>query len=163
MKTRKNNKKCVGGAFFAVAVLASSALTAYAADGSQSQSMELTVQKNASYIMTIPQDQNIDFGAVDTEIGTLSVKGEIGTNQKVKVSVSKTDFTDTADETNHFSFTLRERNTEFQEKEWGSQEVKANTASAVLTVHIPGENWGKTSPATYRAAVTFQASLMDGK
>lgn len=84
MKTGKNKK--IMGAVLAAAILASSVLPVYAADGSQSGTMKLTVSKEAGYILTIPSDQNIVFGTVDTGIGEVSVSGEIGTQQAVQVS-----------------------------------------------------------------------------
>lgn len=160
METGKKQKKRAVSAVLAAAVLVSSALTAYAADGSQSQSMELTVQKDASYILTIPKDQTISFGVVDTDIGELSVTGSIGTKQEVKVSVSTTKFVDTEDADNRFPFELRTGDGAFAGKTWDSQEVKEESKVA-LTVHIPSETWGETSPGTYRASVTFQAELLD--
>ena len=59
MKTGKNKK--IMGAVLAAAVLASSVLPIYVADGSQSGTMKLTVSKEAGYILTIPSDQNIVF------------------------------------------------------------------------------------------------------
>ena len=168
METGKKQKKKVAGAALAAAVLASAALTAYAADGSQpqsdgiqTQSMELTLRKDPSYILTIPESQSIAFGAVDTKIGKLSVTGNIGTKQEVCVSVDMTDFIDTADDSNHFSFELFSGNTLFSEKAWGSLEVKEEDPSVELTVRIPSETWGETSPGTYRAVLTFQAELVD--
>ncbi|MDO4274115.1 MAG: cation transporter [Eubacteriales bacterium] len=153
-------KRMILGGTLAAAMLTASALTTFAAEP-QSGTTTLTVQKAASYMLHIPQDQEITFGTMDTEIGTLSVTGEIGANQKVNVNVTKTGFIDTEDAGNKFSFELREGNAEFQGKEWGSQELKDNKASAALTVHIPSETWGSTEPATYKATVTFQASLTD--
>lgn len=160
METGKKQKKRAAGAVLAAAVLVSSALTAYAADSSQSQSMELTVQKDASYILTIPKDQTISFGVVDTDIGELSVTGSIGTKQEVKVGVSTTKFVDTEDVDNSFPFELRTGDSAFAGKAWDSREVKEES-KVVLTVHIPSETWGETSPGTYRALVTFQAELLD--
>ena len=159
MKTGKK-RMMIGGAL-AAAMLTTSALNAFAAD-TQTDTMTLTVQKDASYMLTIPSDQNITFGTVATGIGTVSVTGEIGASQKVNVNVTKTDFIDTEDGANKFSFELREGDTEFAGKAWGSQELKDDTASADLTVYIPSTTWESTKPATYQAYITFQASLTDG-
>lgn len=161
MEIGKKWKKRDAGASLAATVLAMSVCTAYAADGSQSQSMQLTIQKNASYTMSIPASQDITFGTVDTEIGSLSVTGEIGTKQEVRVSVDTTEFTDTADDGNRFPFALWQGGTAFTGKNWSSKELENGGTSVSLTVHIPSETWGKTSPGTYRALVTFAAELAD--
>lgn len=154
-------KKRAAGVSLAAAVLAMSVCTAYAADGSHSQSMQLTIQKDASYTMSIPKSQDIVFGAVDTEIGSLSVTGEIGTEQEVRVTVDTTEFTDTADTGNHFPFTLWQGSGVFTGKTWSSTELEDGGTSVPLIVHIPSETWGKTSPGTYRAVLTFAAELAD--
>lgn len=156
MKNRKN-KKITG------AVLAASVLPVYAADGSQSGTMNLTVLKDASYTLTIPRDQSIVFGTVDTGIGEVSVSGEIGTQQAVQVSAASTEFVDAEDAGNSFSFELREGTAAFTQKKWGSQALKNNTSKAALTVHIPSETWGATSPGTYHASITFKAELVDAE
>lgn len=161
METGKKRKKRAAGIVLAAAVLAMSVCTAYAADGSQSQSMQLTIQKDASYTMSIPKSQDIVFGTVDTEIGKLSVTGEIGTKQEVRVSVDTTEFTDTADAGNHFLFALWQGSGVFTGKTWSSKELEGSGTPVLLTVHIPSETWGKTSPGTYRAVITFAAELAD--
>lgn len=161
METGKKRKKRAAGIVLAAAVLAMSVCTAYAADGSQSQSMQLTIKKDASYTMSIPKSQDIVFGTVDTEIGKLSVTGEIGTKQEVRVSVDTTEFTDTADAGNHFPFALWQGSGVFTGKTWSSKELEDGGTSVPLTVHIPSEIWGKTSPGTYRAVITFAAELAD--
>lgn len=161
MKTGKNKK--IMGAVLTAAVLASSVLSVYAADGSQSGTMNLTVQKEASYILTIPSDQSIVFGTVDTGIGKVSVSGEIGTWQAVQVSAASTEFVAEEDAGNRFPFELREGNTVFTEKKWGSQALKDNTSEAALTIHIPSETWGATGPGTYHASITFTAELVDAE
>ena len=161
METGIKRKKRAAGTVLASVVLAMSVCTAYAADGSQSQSMQLTIQKDASYTMSIPKSQDIVFGTVDTEIGSLSVTGEIGSKQEVRVSVDTTEFTDTADTGNHFPFALWQGSRVFTGKTWSSTELEGSGTPVPLTVHIPSETWGKTSPGTYRAVITFAAELAD--
>ena len=161
MKTGKNKK--IMGAVLAAAILASSVLPVYAADGSQSGTMKLTVSKEAGYILTIPSDQNIVFGTVDTGIGEVSVSGEIGTQQAVQVSAVSTEFVDAEDAGNSISFELREGNAAFTQKKWGSQALKDAASKASLTVHIPSETWGATGPGTYHASITFTAELVDAE
>lgn len=163
MRTGRKGKRYVLCAAFAAAAVAGSSCAAYGAGDVQTQSMELTVRKDASYILTIPESQEIAFGAVDTKIGELSVTGAIGTKQEVQVSVETTEFVDTADAGNHFAFTLYQGDAEFDGKAWSSQELKEPENGVELSVRIPTATWENTAPGTYQATVTFRAELRESE
>lgn len=159
---RNKTGKKVMAAFLAAAVM-SMAVPAYASEAEKDeQSMELNMSKDSTYMMSIPMSQSIAFGTVDTEIGEVSVTGDIGTKQKVNVKVSKTDFIDEKDAQNVFSFDLWSDEETFAGKDWVSEEVRAEEAVAYpLTVHIPTETWAGVIAGDYAATLTFEAELVD--
>ncbi|MCD8046625.1 MAG: cation transporter [Clostridiales bacterium] len=159
---KKNRKiKKLTAVLMCAAILTTAAIPAYAA-GTDQQSMELTMSKDATFIMTIPSTTNtVVFGAVDTEIGEVKVTGNVGTKQQVKVDVIKTDFASEKDDTNTFAFSLQYNNTDFTSDVWSADELRNETKALPLTVHIPTSTWENTTAGTYKATLTFQAELQD--
>ena len=159
-------KKRTGKRFFtvclAVSAVMAAAIPAYASEEDE-KSMELTMSKASEYIMTIPKDQDtVTFGTEKTQIGSLSVTGDIGTKQKVLVTVAKTNFVDVKDDTNFFAFDLQANGQNFSWAEWNWEQVRAQEPVAYpLTVYIPSETWADTVAGTYGATITFTAQLQD--
>lgn len=157
----KKNRKRLMAALMCAAILTTAAIPAYAA-GTDQQSMELTMSKDATFIMTIPSTTNtVVFGAVDTEIGEVKVTGDVGTKQQVEVTVTKTDFVDEKDSANTFAFSLQYNNADFTGDVWSTEELRNETKALPLTVHIPTSTWENTAAGTYKATLTFQAELQD--
>lgn len=162
---RKKIVKRVFAALMAASVMTVSSVPAFAEDttGKQSDSMDLFMKKDPVYTMTIPATTNtIEFGTENTVIGDLSVTGDVGTKQQVRVTVSKTDFVDEKDDANSFSFDLQCSGTDFSGAIWSSDQLRSEAATKyALTVHIPTETWGNTKAGTYKATLTFKAELQD--
>ncbi|MCD8104145.1 MAG: cation transporter [Lachnospiraceae bacterium] len=157
----KKNRKRLMAALMCAAILTTAAIPAYASSTDQ-QSMELTMSKDATFIMTIPSTTNtVVFGAVDTEIGEVKVTGDVGTKQQVEVTVTKTDFVDEKDSTNTFAFSLQYNDADFTGAIWSTEELRNETKALSLTVHIPTATWEGTTAGTYKATLTFQAELQD--
>lgn len=162
MKIRKSKK--IMAALLAATAFCAAAIPAYASStGTDNQSMDLNISKTATYTMSIPSTQsNITFGTVDTIIGDVSVTGNIGTKQQVRVTVEKTDFVDAKDNTNKFSFELLNNGTAFSGQVWDSDQVRAAQAVAYpLTVRIPQTTWDTVKAGSYKATLTFQAELKE--
>lgn len=168
---RKEMKRAGAAALAAALILTGgipvSASEAGAGDTpAQQSSLNLPTSQEAHYIMTIPMqatgEASIPFGRVDTEIGDLTVTGDIGTKQQVSVTVEQTPFTDVKDPGNTFDFTLLHDGNTFKEAVWDWQEVRAETpVSYPLTVHIPSETWAKVVAGEYAATLNFKAELQN--
>lgn len=165
---RKKTVKRAFAALMAASVMMLSSVPALAegtSDMQQSKSMELFIQKTPTYTMTIPATTNtIEFGTENTVIGDLSVTGDVGTKQQVRVTVSKTDFVDEKDKTNSFSFFLQHKGVNFTEATWTSTQIRTEPVTAyALTVNIPTETWAQTKAGSYKATLTFEAELKDAQ
>lgn len=148
-------------AFAAIAAVSMMAALPVQAAGAQEESMNLSISKDASYTMTIPKTTNIvEFGAENTEIGDLSVSGDIGTKQKVSVAVSKTDFEDVKDSDNKIEFNLKDAAADFTGAKWNRADALSGKGYK-LNVNIPAASWAGKAPGVYQASITFQASLED--
>ena len=168
---RKEMKRA-GAAALAEALILTGGISVSASEAgagdtpAQQSSLNLTTSQEAHYIMTIPKqatgEASIPFGKVDTEIGDLTVTGDIGTKQQVSVTVEQTPFTDVKDSGNTFDFTLLHDGNTFKEAVWDWEEVRAETpVSYPLTVHIPSETWAKVVAGEYAATLTFKAELQN--
>lgn len=164
--------KKAGAAALTTALILTAGIPAHASEPgagdtpAQQSSLNLTTSKAAKYTMKIPMqatgEAGITFGAVDTEIGDLTVTGDIGTKQQVSVTVEQTPFTDVKDSGNHFDFDLRCKENKFETEVWNWQEVRAETpVSYPLTVHIPNETWENVAAGDYTATLTFKAELQN--
>lgn len=152
-------KRWIAG-ILATALLMTGEVSVYAAENQQSGTTTVTAKVDSTYTLSIPEDTDLSFGEVDTLIGELSVTGNIGTKQKVQVTVGKTDFVDEKDAANKFSFDLLHNGTAFSEQTWDSDDVwAAEAVKYPLTVHIPQETWNATKAGSYKATLTFQAEL----
>lgn len=163
---RKKTVKRAFAALMAASVMMLSSVPALAegtSDMQQSKSMELFIQKQPTYTMTIPKTTNIiAFAKEKTVIGDLYVTGDVGTKQQVWVAVEKTDFVDEKDDTNSFPFDLQYAGEAFPGAVWSSAQLREKEATAYeLTVYIPTETWAETKAGTYKASLTFKAELQD--
>lgn len=155
--------KRASAAFMAASVLMALSVPAFGETVREEQSLELTMQKPPKYTMSIPSTTSIIvFGTENTEIGDLSVIGDVGTKQQVLVTVAKTDFVDDNDKTNSFSFSLQHNGVDFTEEAWTFNQLREEPITAYgLIVHIPTETWAETKAGTYKATLTFKAELQD--
>ena len=168
---RKEMKRA-GAAALAEALILTGGISVSASEAgagdtpAQQSSLNLTTSQEAHYSMTIPMqatgEASIPFGKVDTEIGDLTVTGDIGTKQQVSVTVEQTPFTDVKDAGNSFRFELLCKESMFEKEVWDWQEVRVETpVSYPLTVHIPSETWAKVVAGEYAATLTFKAELQN--
>lgn len=157
----KKMMKKTGAAFLASALVLTAVIPVYASD-TQTESLQLTTTQAASYLLTIPLETTVEFGAVTTEIGTVKVNGNIGTKQQVKVTATHTDFVDTKDDTNKFSFKLQDAGNVFNGDVWNWQDVRTESQKEhSLQVVIPEETWKEVPSGTYQATLNFVAELAD--
>lgn len=161
----KKTVKRVFAALMAASVMMVPSAPAFAEStgNTQSEDLELFMEKGATYTMTIPSTTNtIEFGAENTVIGTLSVTGDVGVKQQVQVVAEKTDFVDEKDAANKFAFDLQYDGKTFSGETWSSAQLRTEPATAYkLTVYIPTATWGETKAGNYKATLTFKADLQD--
>lgn len=147
------------------AVMAVSMLTTIPANSAKADKQDMTVRitKDATYTLTIPSaTDRVNFGAENTVIGNLSVKGDIGTKQKVRVGATKTEFVDVKDSTNRISFNLKNGGNNFSAADW-NRDAALNKVGRELTINIPAETWKGKASGNYTATITFTAELQDIK
>lgn len=164
--------------FLAVCTLLSFAVVA-SADATFSSSTTLTTKvPSANYVMTIPANQVVDFGATSKEIGTVTITNAAGFAEKknVEVTVTYTEFTSKTAETTipYNIYAANERDSKqvlsgdilrFEGKADGTVKEQAtyvnNTAQGVakLRLQILSTNWGKALAGDYTATITFSSTV----
>lgn len=147
---RKEMKRA-GAAALAEALILTGGISVSASEAgagdtpAQQSSLNLTTSQEAHYIMTIPMqatgEASIPFGKVDTEIGDLTVTGDIGTKQQVSVTVEQTPFTDVKDAGNSFRFELLCKESKFEKEVWDWQEVRVETPVSYISPVKHGRKW----------------------
>ncbi len=141
------------------------AIPVYAADESEkSDDLELQMEKDPMYVLTIPKENIVQFDQESPSIGDLIISGDIGTKQKVTVTVVKENFVDTKDPDNVIPFTLRKGTEEFTTEFWERDDVKLSSDDSkkvTLTVDIPAATRNTAAPGLYKGKLIFKAVLSD--
>lgn len=111
----------------------------------------------SAYTLTIPRSQSIEYGKNVTDIGLLSVTGNIRTDETLQVSVEKTAFRN--EEKDHeFSFELLSGEEAFSGQSWTEEELDT-VQSVPLSVSISETVWDEVQAGSYTAALTFTARI----
>lgn len=160
----------------AVTMLASMATVASAA----STTTLTTTVPTATYTLNIPADQEIPFGAVDTEIGKLSVTNASGfaDGKNLSVTIAYTDF-EAEQVSTKIPFVIIPRNdiggtgpmAQLQSGGkidfWGTDNGGISQSELFggdvhLCVKIDSKDWGKALAGEYTATITFSAEVVAG-
>lgn len=136
--------------------------TALGAD-EQSGTTRITTTVDSSYILTIPNDTVIPYGATDTKLGgDLMVSGKIGANKKVTVSVDSVNRTlkPANNGATTIAYLLHKQgvDTAFVSEEWTASEAEASK-EINLMVKIEQAAWEAANPGEYSDTITFRAAL----
>ncbi|NCB92511.1 MAG: hypothetical protein EOM40_08045 [Clostridia bacterium] len=154
-------KRKIGKAVLLAVVLTGmvmSPTTTQAANGEKTETTTVKTTVESVYNLMIPVNPEVEFGSEQTDIGSITVKGNIDTAKKVVVSASKTDFTCTG--RSPFSFQLQSDGADFTKMEVTDTEASTdNGKNKQLSVVIPQTTWNTVKPGTYTAVITFRASL----
>lgn len=148
-------KKTLFTAAGALALTVIVAGTAPASAEEQKTTLEATVP--SSYTLTIPKSQAIEYGRELTDIGSLSVIGNIRTDEVLRVSVEQSAFRN--EEKNHsFSFRLLSGSEIFQGQSWNGTELETEQ-TVPLSVSIEDPVWDEAQAGNYTATLTFTAEI----
>lgn len=144
--------------FTAAGALALAVILAGAAPASaEERQTTLAATVPSSYTLTIPKSQTIEYGRDLTEIGALSVKGNIRTDENLRVSVEKSAFRN--EEKNHsFSFRLLSGSALFLERSWSGTELETEQ-TVPLSVSIEDSAWDEAQAGNYTATLIFTAEI----
>ena len=128
----------------------------------QEKSTTLTTDVESEYILTIPKDTQIPFGAEETGIGSVKVTGNVKPAETVKVDVETGNFISQDNPQDTIALTLinKNDNSEFRTSIWNEKEMRDETKEIPLAVQVKGEDWNKAYAGTYQATLTFTASLI---
>lgn len=146
----------VGGLFL-------SALPISAAD--QSGTTDLSATVDATYMLTIPSNTAISYGAKSTLLpGELKVKGNVQKGQSITVTASPTALHNDSQNTD-ISYTLKKDAIPFTSDTWNEQELRdglVNNASAkkdMLSIAIDASAWNSAKAGSYKGTIIFSAQL----
>ena len=168
----------------AIAMLASMVTIVSAAETATTKSTTLTtIVPAASYVLNIPENQEIPYGQTITEIGGISITDGVSFAQgkNVKVTVTYNEFVSEAVETSiPFQIKLYStrslESTDSKDVPTGSSLVfagkrdgtvaqyctNANTSNwgDITKTYIASDDWGKALAGEYTATITFTAEVV---
>ncbi len=111
----------------------------------------------STYTMTIPKSQHIEYGKNETQIGTLTVEGNIRPDEALYVSVKKSAFQN-LEKKHSFAFRLLSGSEEFSGRSWSGMELETEQ-TVPLSVSIADTVWDEVQAGNYTAALTFTAEI----
>ena len=150
MKTRKFTMGMT-----ALALMSAMVLPVSAAD---KQETVLTTKVDSEFTLTIPMTQAIDFGTTSKEIGEVKVVGNINPDEKVVLTVGKTELVSEKDSKDIIKYALQSSNTDFTGAEWTEDDLRlASPATYPLTVVIDSQAWKEAHAGSYASTITFTA------
>ena len=128
----------------------------------QEKSTTLTTDVASEYMLTIPQNMTIPFGAEETGIGSVKVTGNVKPAETVQVDVEVGNFISQDDPQDTIALTLinKNDNSEFGISFWSEKNMRDETKEIPLAVQVKEEDWAKAYAGTYQATLTFTASLI---
>ncbi len=128
----------------------------------QEKSTTLTTAVESKYILTIPRDMEIPFGAEETGIGSVKVTGNVKPGETVQVDAAAGNFISQEDPQDTIALTLIDKNedSKFQSSVWNEQDMRSKTKEIPLVVRVEKTDWDKAYAGTYKAILTFEASLL---
>lgn len=159
----------------AVSLLASMATVASATENTTTLT---TTVPAASYTLNIPADQEIKYGATETDIGNVTVTNSKGfaEGKNLEVTLSYNDFAcDGVSTTIPFYINAETTNVPSRIVSGSSIVFLGNNDNTVneqasdsyrsgfyqsLTVEIESKNWGKALAGEYTATITFTAEVV---
>lgn len=153
-------------AFALTAALAAGATTAFAADTGTTQSTtEVRTTVDSTYILTIPANQAVTFGAPASALsGALTVTGNVANNKRVVVAVSSSGSFTSSEASTSIPFTVTRQGSAaaFSSADWSAAELCAATPKSIaLAVNVSQAAWQAAQAGSYTASITFTADIKD--
>lgn len=154
-------KKRMAAGMLCMMMAAAMAVPAGAAEP-QEKSTTLTTAVESEYILTIPRDMEIAFGAEETGIGSVKVTGNVKPGETVQVDADAGSFISQEDPQDTIALTLTDKSKDitFQSSVWNEQDMRSETKEIPLAVRVEKADWDKAYAGTYKAILTFEASLI---
>ena len=153
-------------AAFSLALALSAALstTAFAAGTSnaitdksdpKTANVTVTTEIAPTYTVTIPANTTVNFNAVDTSFGNITLtKAQLDPGKKVKVALSASgELENIADTSKTLAYEIQAAGQKFESATY----AKASDSTA-LTIHIAQDDWNKAYAGDYADTVTFTIS-----
>lgn len=132
------------------------------ADRKQETTLAITV--DSTYTLSIPISQSEDqplsigFGTTKTTLyQPLAITGTIRSDEKVVVSVEKTEFT--SSEENVISYTLTSDGEDFEIAEWDEEDLHRGEKIYPLEVNISEEEWEAAPAGDYQSVIIFTSKI----
>ena len=142
----------------ALFTLFSFSLNAFAEDQTGRTTVSATIE--SSYLLTIPSDQTIPFGAKRTELSSsLKVTGNIAAGKAVTVTAT-TSAMSCPDQDTTIPFTLQKNGAVFNGETWTDAELRAATPKELtLSVVVSESDWNAAKAGEYAGYIVFNAAL----
>ena len=122
------------------------------------QETVLTTNVDSEFTLTIPMTQAIDFGTTSKEIGEVKVNGNIKPDEKVVLTVGKTELMSDKDSSDIIHYALQNGNVDFTGAEWTEDDLRlASLTTYPLTVVIDSQAWKEAHAGSYASTITFTA------
>lgn len=137
-------------------------MTAFAAEVNESTepktvNTEITTSVAPTYTVTIPADTEIEFNAVSTDLGSISLDAaQINPNYVVTVSANAGVFSNEADAQKTIPYKLTAGADEF-----ASAEYMAAGESTALKIAIEKTAWEAASAGDYSGTITFTVAYSE--
>lgn len=125
----------------------------------------LTTTKGSTYSLKIPiATKDIPYGALYTDLGSLTVTGNVGIGESVTVSTKINQLVRTGNAEDTISFSLVDVTNPdapkiFTSSVWREEELFDESKSIPLSVQIPTVNWENAKAGDYTGSIVFTASV----
>lgn len=140
------------------AMLGGLAVPACAAEP-QTETTTLKATVNSSFLLSIPANQTVLYNAAKTDIGRVSVTGNVLSTEEVTVTVDKTNFKHATKDA-AIPYTLTNNEIPFTKGVWSETELRDATPKAVdLSVNVDAADWTAAPAGAYTSTITFNAAL----
>ena len=128
----------------------------------QEKSTTLTTDVKSEYMLTIPRDMEIPFGAEETGMGSVKVTGNVKPRETVRVDATAGSFISQENPQDTIALTLMDESTDtqFQSSVWDEQDMRKETKEVPLAVRVKKADWDQAYAGTYKAVLTFEASFV---
>ncbi|MBO1307005.1 hypothetical protein JZO70_12585 [Enterococcus sp. 669A] len=140
-------------------------VTGFAQDR-QEGTTEVTADVPSTYTMTIPASPKQIVANTDiTDLGSLSVKGNLDPTKLIEVTVEKKQLENQRDNTQKIPFSLVDSsnaNTEWTGATWNADDCTAAKALE-LSVKIDQPSWAAAKPGQYKGSIVFTSSIIDNE